>query len=354
LLGISPLAHAQVPPESERPSKQVEAQEEHNLRWSGRVFVGSTLVRAEGAGETAWNHTPEVKSARMGMRYDGPDGLRAVIKVEFAEREADLKDGYIRKALPASFRLTAGRFKKPISAIALASKWDLPSVERGLLDAVLVEGKALFFAGSRADGLMLDYRAPTEGKTGFSVAFFQDNFVPDIGDRDATEDLTLDPYLRLYAEPVEGVHLASTLALIAYEPDNGSVGSFGHAPVGTLEVHYKSSWLRAWAEAVVGDSVFPPVGEVATGRFVATRALVSSRIKVGETLRVEPFVGASFFDPRTGDANNSNTEVQGGVNLAFTKNSRLQFEVAHVFSEGVFSSVEKTNFFVQLATRIKE
>ncbi len=362
LLGMGSLAHAQVPTETETETEaeteiatKSEAQKkEPKLRWSGRIFVGSSLVRAEGAGTTAWTNTPAVNSARIGMRYDRPNGLRAVIKVEFADGDADLKDGYIRKELFDSVRLTAGRFKKPISAIALSSKWDLPSVERGLLDSITVEGKALPFAGSRADGVMVDYRAPTEGKTGVSVALVQNDFAPDIALRDVSKDLTLDPYLRIYVEPLDGLHLATTLTAIAYQPDNGSLSSFGHAPVGTLEAQFKTTWLRVWAEAFVGDSLFPPNGQVATGRFVAARGLVAPRLRAGKALRVEPFVGASFFDPRTGDAGNSNTEVQGGVNLAFSKNWRLQFEVAQVFSEGGLSAPEKTNFYIQLATKFKE
>lgn len=336
------------------PTKDATPEDEASLRWSGRVFVGSALVRTVRDEASAWTNTPGVNSARMGMRYDRPNGLRAVLKVDFAESGADLKDGYLRVELPASMRLTAGRFKKPISAINLASRWDLPSVERGLLDAVTVEGKALPFARLRADGIMVDYRAPTRGKTGVVLALIQDNFVTTIDSRDVSEDFTLDPYIRVFVEPADGLHLASTFAVIAYEPNNLSLGSFGHAPMGTLEAHYKSSWLRVWGEVLAGDSVFAPVGGVASGRFTAARGLVAPRLPAGKTLHVEPFVGASFFDPRTTDANNSNTEVQGGVNMAFSKHWRLQFEVAHVFSEDDSSALQQTNFFLQLATRFKE
>ena len=128
------------------------------LTWSGRVFSGNTLTRRDAGGATFWRNELALQGARVGLRYDHPKGLRAVIKLEAARGDAEIRDGYIRVDLPASFQLQAGRFKKQISRIALDSRWDLPSVERGLLDSVTVEDQQLPFAGGRGEGVMVNYR----------------------------------------------------------------------------------------------------------------------------------------------------------------------------------------------------
>ncbi len=131
--------------------------EKSSLRWSGRVFVGSETTRQRLAGQTFWRSKQSVGSARLGLRYTHKSGARAVIKFEFEDDEAELKDGYIRLSPLPSMRVMAGRFKRPISAIGLASRWDLPTIERGLLDSVRVEGQDLPFVGGRDSGLLVQY-----------------------------------------------------------------------------------------------------------------------------------------------------------------------------------------------------
>ncbi len=358
VLSFSSVAGAQSADSTEgsAESSEVELEQEQKaqLRWSARVFVGDTLTQVKVAGESFWRNEQAVNSARVGMRFDHSTGLRTVIKLELGDGDAELKDGYIRLALPADFSLQAGRFKKPISAIALSSKWELPSIERGLLDSLAVEGQSLPFAGGRGDGLMVDYRAPfLPGKSGVMAALLQNEL--GVGDfpLDAKEDFAQDVYARLYVEPVKGLHLASSFALIGYLAKGGS--SFRHAPLGTIELKYKGPWLRAWAEGMAGKSMFARANGTTDGGFWAARFLAAPRLRPGVPRRLEPFVGASMIDPHTNDSDNSNYELQGGVNFAFAKEWNLKFEISRVFAEGIFSSAtESTAFRIQLGARLKE
>ncbi len=355
LIGLQGVVHAQSLEATEPSGQAASPEPEAKLAWSGRVFVGDTLIRRKVAGDIFWRNEQAVQSARVGLKYDHPEGLRVVIKSELSQGELDLKDGYIRLSFLSDFRLQAGRFKKPISSMALTSRWDLPSIERGLLDSVLVEGQSLPVAGGRGDGFMVDYRAPfLPGKSGLSVALLQNEL--GIGDvtLNAKEDFAQDPYLRLYVEPTKGLQLASSLALIGYLSE-GDRDSFRHAPVGSLEVQYKGPWLLAWVEGLAGKSMFARVDGSTSGSFWGARVLLAPRFKPGIPRRLEPFVGASAFDPRTTDPDNANYEVQGGVNFAFAKEWRLQVEVSRVAAEGISSSATpSTAFRIQLGARFKE
>jgi hypothetical protein len=82
---------------------------------------------------------------------------------------------------------------------------------------------------------------------------------------------------------------------------------------------------------------------------------VAAHLRPGTPRRLQPFAGISYFDPRQDESDNANTEVQGGMSLAFTKIWRLQFEVAHVLAEGSASSATTgTAFRVQLGARFKD
>ena len=82
---------------------------------------------------------------------------------------------------------------------------------------------------------------------------------------------------------------------------------------------------------------------------------MAPRFRTGTPRRLIPFVGASYLDPRRDDAEDSSVEVQGGVNLAFTKIWRLQLEVTNNFAQEDYSpAIDGTGFRIQLGTYFKE
>ncbi len=329
--------------------------EKSSFRWTGRVFVGNTTTRQRLGGQTFWRSKQSVGSARLGLRYTHKSGARAVIKFEFEDDEAELKDGYIRLQPLSSMRIMAGQFKRPISAIGLASRWDLPAIERGLLDSVRVEGQKLPFVGGRDPGLFLQYTPKFRAKPKLSASVFQNDLGKGTSSLDASEHFAQDVYLRASLEPVEDLELASVFALFGYLGQTGDPDSFTHAPVGSLEVSYQPKWLRLWAEAFAGKSMFAKADGSTTGNFLGARALVAPNLRTGTPRRLQPFVGLSYFDPRQNESDDANTELQGGLNLAFAKIWRLQLEVAHVLAEGSASSATTgTAFRVQLGARFKD
>lgn len=325
-----------------------------SLRWSGRVFARNTLTRQRLGGQTFWRNQQQVASARAGMRYRHKSGAQAVIKIEFEDDEPELKDGYIRLVPLSTLHVFVGRFKRPMSGIGLAGRWDLPSVERGLLDS-RIEGQKLPFVGGRGNGAVVQYKAPVAAKLRLSAGLFQNSLGTGSSSLDAADHFAQDVYLRASVEPVEDLQLASSFGLFGYLGEVGDPDSFSHAPVGSVEVVYDPSWLRLWAEGFTGKSMFAKADGSTSGNFLGARILVAPNLRTGVPRRLQPFAGLSYFDPRFSENEDANTEVQGGVNLAFSKIWRLQLELTHSFAQGIASSaIEGTAFRVQLGARFKE
>jgi hypothetical protein len=353
LLALLSLATWSSPAWSQEAAEPAPPEEEKaSLAWSGRVFVGDELSRVE---DNPWRNQQGVNSARVGVKFEHPEGLSTVVKLELGDGKAELKDGYLRLDSEVGFRLQAGRFKKPISSIALASRWDLPSIERGILSSLSADGQDLAFAGGRVDGVLLRYRPALGWKTTLSVSAFQNDLAeaaPNSKDR-----FGQDFYLRASVKPFKGLEFASTVAMLGHvsDPDPDPTQSLvEHAKFGSLEMSYKGRWLQAWIEGFAGQSLFPRVvGEATSGNFLAARALLAARLRPGTPQRLRPFVSASYFDPRSGD-DDSNSEIQAGASLGFSKIWRLQFEFVQGFATGDLAAQEVTAIRVQLAARFKE
>ncbi len=325
------------------------------LRFAGRVFTGLSTTRQSLAGMTFWRSKQSVGSARVGVRYTHKSGARAVIKVEFEDDDPELKDGYIRLSPHDTLRIQAGRFKRPISAIGLASRWDLPTVERGLLDELRVEGQDLPFVGGRGVGVTTRYAPKGVGNLKATLGVFQNSLGKGSSSLDSSEHFAQDVYLRVALKPIRDLELASNAAFFGYLKQTGQPDSFSHAPVGSVDVAYTPSKLRLWVEGYAGTNMLAQVDGSTSGTFWGARALVAANLRTGTPRRLQPFAGVSYFDPRQSASGDSNSEVQGGASFAFTKIWRLQVEVAHTFAHGdAASATAGTAFHIQLGARLKD
>ncbi len=329
--------------------------ESSKLRWAGRVFVGDVLTRQKIAGQTHWRNKQQVNSARIGLSYKHKSGARAVIKLEFEDGDPELKDAYIRLAPAHTLRVKAGRFKRPMSSVSLASRYSLPSITRGLLDSIRVEGQELPFAGGRGDGFVLEYTPLASQKLELSAGVFQNSLGKGATSLDASEHFAQDVYVRASLVAIDDLRVSSSLGLFGYLEQVGDPDSFSHAPVGSLEVTYEGKLMQLWVEGFVGKNMLAKVDGSTSGGLFGARALVATSFRTGTPRRLQPYAGASYFDPRQSETDDANTEVQAGINLAFTKIWRLQFEVAHTLAGGSASSaIEGTAFRVQLGAKFKE
>ncbi|MBL4636094.1 MAG: hypothetical protein JKY56_19700 [Kofleriaceae bacterium] len=330
-----------------------ETKPDSKFTWAGRVFVRHSLTRKKVGGTIFLRNQQSIDSARFGFKFKHKSGLRAVIKVEASGSKASVRDAYIRLPLSDDIRIIAGRQKRPMSGIALAGKWDLPTIERGLLTDL-----ELPFVGGRQQGVVVEYRLPVAMKPSVSIAAFQAEDVLEIDPSttlDSSEHFTQDLFLRASLRPVKSLLVSSTLAWIGYQKVRTDGDSYRHSPLASLELEFQNKRVRFWLEGFTGRNISPVLDGPTFGHFWAVRSIIAPRFRPGTPRRLVPYLGISHYDPRISDSDDSNTEGQLGMTLGFSKLWRLQFELSHVFAGGIASSaIEGTAFRIQLGAKFKE
>lgn len=325
---------------------------EWTLELGGRVFMRDTQTRVD-VGDAVWRHDRAIDQARVSATYERKR-LELGIEVDFAGDEAKLKDTYIRVKPTGFLRGQFGRFKVPMSFLGRESKWRIPSIERGLLSELELDDRELPFAGGRAEGLSIELRPRVALDPRLTAASFQSPLSDGI---DPTEDVTQDLYLRAEVEPVHDLHVAAGFAMVGYDEVLGVVDTFHHVAIGSLEVFADTRHVRAWLEAFTGESfAYQPDGS-SSGRFVAGRVLVSPRFRRpgAGIYRLEPYAGASLFDPTSDVDGDRVIEVVGGLNVAFSRHWRVQVEGAQRMAEGLAAPLADTTLFrVQVGAAFSE
>jgi hypothetical protein len=355
-LASSVLSSSAVRAQVVEPDKPAEPDPEWELEIGGRLFVRDTVTRIEAGGEDVVSHTRALDLARLFFTYDRKR-LRVAFEIDFADGDADLKDTYIRLEPVDPLRIQVGRFKVPMSFLGLTSRWKLPSTERGILSELEVQGRDLPFAGERADGIAVELRPAVRLEPRFTLAAFQSPYATPDTPLDPREELTQDLYGRASLEPIRGLEVATSIALIGYPEEPSSVGTRAEFPMGSLEVQLDAAHARVWAEGFAGESFFPQADGGLGGRFLAARVLAAVPFAMPSLglWRMEPFAGGSILDPSSEVGGDGLSEIVGGLNLAFSKHWRIQFDVAHRVAAGAAApSSDGTVFRLQLGATYEE
>lgn len=328
------------------------------VEFGGRVFIRDTLSAVDTAGTTTWSDDATIDSARAFLIYRPNERLRMDLEVDFAGGETELKDTFIRYEPGSGVKLTAGRFKRPISFLGLESSWSLPRIERGLLSELRIDGtQRLLFAGGRGDGVSASFELPGALRPELTLTV-QESEIAEVQNLDATE-MGQDAFARGEIEPVDDLHLAIAGGWVGAVVTMGVPDSYRHRPFGSIEAFYDGDAIRAWAEGFAGRNahVYVPVGEddVQVGRFVAARALIAPRFeRVLGLRRIEPYAAVSWLDPSTLQDDDQVGEATGGVSLMISRHLRLQLEGGRRMAQGFAApSGDATIVRVQLGAAFK-
>lgn len=351
-------------------TKKTKKSKDSSIEIGGRVFVRDTVFRP------GWLHELAVDSARLGVEYELPErGLKVEVDAEIAGRQAEIRDGYIRVAPSEFLRFQAGRFKRPISAIALASRWSLPTIERGVvsdleLNIATTSEPDRLPLGGRAEGVTAQVRLrdvvlePT-----LTLGVFRGEVNEQLAEASVAAPLiTLsdgfpeDVYGRLEVEPMKRVRIAASMGWFAYLGEGTTRDTLKHGLVGGIDIiaELKRIPLRLWFEAYTGTSPLHfGVALSADGRFYALRTIASVPLEIdswglaGRGITVEPHISGQIVDASSERVEDRAVQVSGGVNLVFGKNWRIQLEADHLDAGFRLSVVEGTRFMAQLGAVLK-
>ena len=322
------------------------------LEYGARLFVRDTVSRIVAPGGDIWRHERSLDQARVVASFE--QGIvRLALEVELAGGDAELRDTAIQLAPNRFLELEVGRFKAPMSMVWLESKWRLPPTERGILSELRQDDRALPFGGLRGDGIRLELRPRVALDPRLTAAVVQNPASSGPTPLDPTDDVTQDLFARFEVEPAPFLRAAASFALVGTTRQAGDISSYSHVPLGGVEARLATRYLRIWVEGFAGTSVFYQVDGSSSGTFVAGRILVAPRVRPGGAIeRLEPFVGGSLLDP-TGDLTGDRvSELMGGASLAFSREWRLQLDVAHRVAEGTAAPItDSTLVRLQLGAR---
>lgn len=298
----------------------------------GRVFVRDTVQKRHVDGAQLTN-VFGFESVRGNIDLHAYNWLRTSIEVTFGQNgKIDLNDVYV-SAHHLGFSLVAGRFKRPISPIAMTSIYDLPILERGILDqTVTVPGYSVpLDLSDRSEGVMAEYRSKQGIRPHAYLGLFNATLPrADAGGAepaDVADNLLRDVYGRASIEPIDGFEVGGTLGLVTRAR---FVSELQSVLIGELDLTVETRNFRAWLEGYAGKSTLFD-GVAANGSMVAMRLLVAPRFNhpIPQLRRVEPYVIVSVLDPTDKTDDNRAVEPGGGINVQVKKALHLTLEYVY-------------------------
>lgn len=342
-------------PESGKAEKGAEQKKDREVDIKGRVYVRDTITRQ------GWSNALRLTSARLGVKYrDRTHGLQAELEAELAEKNAEVRDAYLRIKAGGGIRVQAGRFKRPISAIALTSRWDLPVIERGAINDFQLynenTGEPDELPLGRATGVQVQIRnknLPAEPE--ITLGVFRSAVHEQIADAvganrqplDWSEQFPEDIFGRVEAEPLPWMRVGASLAWVGRLDVAGEYDSFRHGVLSGIDLVIDRAPLRVWVEGLLGHSSFHLGSTLeAQGYFTAARAIVAARVPLARVY-VEPYIAAQHFDLGSERDEDGIFQGGGGINLGLDEIWKLQV-AADYMSLGNLLYGDATQFHVQL------
>jgi hypothetical protein len=311
------------------------------LKWEARVMPGFELERErpseEQGGDAQTDYGFFLDQARLSLEVEWKD-LSLEVSADLADairprtssaafnKPPYLRNAYVSYRVHKAFRVRAGRFKRPFSALERTSSGDLPFRGRGLSNELILEDGQW---GDRALGLMFHGRLP--GKLRWYLSATNPSWAPD-GD---LESNGVDAIARLEWEVAGIVELGASfghkLEVRAEREYNGNAASFDAA----LNV----AGLRVALDAVLGELTTQETMEVEAPTAYGLVGYATYQIPIGGDFALEPVLLGEYADA---DSEFSRTEAVRaiiGCNFRVADHLRVMPQVEIVRPIGTAATV---------------
>ncbi|MBE7453665.1 MAG: hypothetical protein HS111_33825 [Kofleriaceae bacterium] len=306
------------------------------LSIAGRVFARAVASSVE---SEPWRGEVQLDSARLGVNYRWKDRVRTKVSFEAAGGEVEVRDAFVEVAASRCVRVRAGRFKLPVSAVELASAWQLPTIDRGQVAEVLEDGLTLT---GRRDAVQVRWEPVARARVTVAVSQSVSTAGADPS-RPLADGAGLAATVRGELDVVAGVRVGAVAS--TREVIDGATARRYPAAALDLELDLDDAkvrglarGLRLWADVVVGQS---HLGAVTAGRertsFVATHAAAGWRAggrKKGKPY-VEPYILGGLINPSLARKRDDVSEVIAGVAAGRWKRWRAQAQLSVVTARGL-------------------
>jgi hypothetical protein len=290
----------------------------------GSLFVQGRSIHLEGADA---NTELELTRARIGLDLHWKEYIHLQIEPDFAEGEVDPADLYMELSPVRELDVLLGRAKVPFGALELESRWDLPSIRRGLVSDVVSDRHGI---GGRSVGAKASLRLKQVPlRPGLDVGAYRDSV--------SSEDT--DGAIRIEMRPG---FKGSELSLAGYARGGISAGG-GYGYAGAVAFKYDRKGVYFLLEGmIVRAALLRQDGardEDAT--LYAGRLLVAYAIG-WDDLAFEPYLGLEVLDPNARTRADLGGAIRGGLNLLFSEVLRFGLEVDHQRGQRAFAEPDRT------------
>jgi hypothetical protein len=218
-----------------------------------------------------------------------------------------------------ALRLTVGRFKRPFSYLQLQSTADLPVLDRGLTNQLIVEDSAW---GDRGIGAMASGKLKS-AKLGWALALT--NAAPD-----TLTTQGVDAIARLTWSPVEMFTIGVNGGNKYLDFDEGRK----HFQAIGGDVALKVAGLEVQVEGAVADR--PWQASVAFG----VTSLISYTQRLSKNWQLQPVVFAEYADANAEYGRNESVRFIGGINAIVREQLRImpQYKLTNSLGEPLLSA----------------
>lgn len=299
------------------------------LVWEARVMTGFQLEDERPSVEQGGGATTDydffLSQARLGLEGEWDD-LSLDLSVNFADairprtssaalrRPPYLRNAYLEYRVHRAFRVRAGRFKRPFSALERTSSGNLPFRGRGLGNGLILEDGQW---GDRALGLMFRGRLP--GKVRWYLSATNPHWAPD-GD---LETNGVDVIARLEWKPARVLELGLSAGHKLEVRPNRDISGNALGFDATLE----AGGLRVVLDAMLAQLTQEATGGADPPLAYAAVLYATYQIPLGGDFALEPVLLGEYAEA---DAEFSRTEAIRavvGVNLRVADRLRVMPQV---------------------------
>ncbi len=302
-----------------------------------------------------WVDYFKLRRARFDGRWKPTDWIRLMLEMEVTDR-VEPRDIYVRMDLHPLLRITTGQFKKPFSRLKMESPFNLVIPERGLLNRFAVADTYYGGFGGRDIGLMFSGTWDGPVRLRYYLGAFNNPLDDDSYHRDYVA--------RLQVRVIKGLIIAASASHKLYDEDHGEPGYTDYRVIPRTrnmfgaDIRWTLGDFRLDIEGAVGDNAnsdeqqmdrdsFPVVCNSYGSTMYGAHAVVSYRVKIGESLVLTPAFMAEVFDPGDGEDADTVVRLAGAVNADIGDNVRVVLSAEGLLDRAADYDLP-TNIFVQL------
>lgn len=257
-----------------------------------------------------WGDSIYIPRARFSSKWEPYEWAKLVMSLELTDG-VELRNAYGEFTVLPEFKVTIGNFKKPFSRLRLASTFDLPILERGLLNDYAIRNTGYGGFGGRDFGLMFsgEHSFSEIKKEGLKIQYFLGTFNNDPEDNVFYRDIVGRFQVRI----LKGLILALNANSKYYQVSE----ALKNALLIGGDLKYELNDFKVQLEGSYGDNIDK------NDKLWGTHVLTSYDFKIKDEFSIEPAIMVEVFDAESKVVDDLDFRFTTALNFHINKKARV-------------------------------